>query len=59
MGYGSAGTPAWIDERRIEEEKQKKKEAETAAKLAILEKENAALKKRVTELEEKLKKKSK
>jgi uncharacterized protein YecT (DUF1311 family) len=57
MGYGSAGTPAWIDERRIEEERQKQKEAETAAKLVALEKENAALKKRVAELEEKLKKK--
>jgi hypothetical protein len=56
MGYGSAGTPPWVDERRVEEEKQKQKDKETLAKIRALEKENEALKKRVAELEAKLKK---
>ena len=58
MGYGSAGTPPWIDENRVEEEKQKQKNAETKAQLKLLQKENEALKKRVSELENELKKKA-
>jgi len=57
MGYGSAGTPPWVDEKRVEEEKQKQKNAETKAQLKFLQKENEALKKRVAELEHELKKK--
>jgi predicted nucleic acid-binding Zn-ribbon protein len=49
MGYGSAGTPPWVDEEHIDEEK-------TAAKIKALEKENEALKKRVKQLEDELKK---
>ena len=56
MGYGSAGTPPWVDEKRVEEETQKKKNAETKAQLKLLKKENEALKKRVAELEHELKK---
>ena len=56
MGYGSAGTPAWVDEERIDEEKKKQKSAADAAKLKALEKENEALKKRVSQLEAELKK---
>ena len=56
MGYGSAGTPPWMDEKRFEEEKQKQKDAENQAKIRALEKENEALKKRVAELEAALKK---
>jgi len=58
MGYGSAGTPPWVDENRVEEEKQKQKNAETKAQLKLLQKENEALKKRVSELENELKKKA-
>ncbi len=56
MGYGSAGTPAWVDEEKIDEEKRKQKSAADAAKLEALEKENEALKKRVSQLEAELKK---
>ncbi len=56
MGYGSAGTPPWIDERRAEENERKRKEAENAARIEALEKENEQLKKRITELETELRK---
>ncbi len=56
MGYGSAGTPPWIDERRAEEDKRKRKEAEDAAKIEALEKENEQLKKSVASLEAELRK---
>src|SRR3972149_1829500 len=49
MGYGSAGTPPWVDEENIDREK-------AAATIKALEKENAALKKRIKQLEEELKK---
>ncbi len=57
MGYGSAGTPPWIDEKIVKEEKQKQKEAEMAAQLKALRDENKVLKERVAELERKLNKK--
>jgi predicted RNase H-like nuclease (RuvC/YqgF family) len=59
MGYGSAGTPPWVDEEKIDAEKQKQKTAEYIAKIKALEKENETLKKRIKQLEgelEKLKK---
>ena len=49
MGYGSAGTPPWVDEEHIDDEK-------AAAKIKALEKENATLKKRIKRVEEELKK---
>jgi cell division protein FtsB len=55
MGYGSAGTPPWVDEKRVEEEEQKQKNAEVLTKLRALERENKALKKRVTDLEAEVK----
>jgi predicted RNase H-like nuclease (RuvC/YqgF family) len=51
MGYGSAGTPPWVDEKRVEEEEQKKKAAKVLTKLKVLERENKELKKRVADLE--------
>ena len=59
MGYGSAGTPPWVDEEKIDEEKKKRKETETASEIKLLEKENEALKKRVKQLEEDLNKQKK
>jgi cell division protein FtsB len=59
LGYGSAGTPPWVDEKRVEEDKQKQKDSENLARIKALEKENEALKKRVAELEAELKKKRK
>ena len=56
MGYGSAGTPPWVDEEHIDEDKSKQKAAQDAAKIKALEKENEALKKRVKQLEDELKK---
>jgi hypothetical protein len=55
MGYGSAGTPPWVDEKQVEEEKQKQKNAEVLAKLKAMERENNALKKRVAALEAEVK----
>jgi predicted RNase H-like nuclease (RuvC/YqgF family) len=56
MGMGSAGTPPWVDEKVIDEEKQKRKMTETEAKLQALEKENEALKEQIKELEAEIKK---
>ena len=57
MGYGSAGTPPWVDEEKIDEEKKQKKEiSEHISRIKALEKENATLKKRVKQLEDELKK---
>ena len=56
MGWGSAGTPPWVDAKKLDNEKRKKKEAEDAAKIKALEEENEALKKRIQQLEDKLKK---
>ena len=57
MGYGSAGTPPWGDEEKIDEEKKQKKEiSEHINRIKALEKENATLKKRVKLLEDELKK---
>lgn len=55
MGWGSSGTPPWVDERNIDREKMLKKAAEDAAKMKALEEENEALKKRIKQLEDKLK----
>jgi predicted RNase H-like nuclease (RuvC/YqgF family) len=56
MGWGSSGTPPWVDEEKIDEEKKKRKTARDAARIKALEKENEALKKRVKQLESELKK---
>jgi tRNA U34 5-carboxymethylaminomethyl modifying enzyme MnmG/GidA len=56
MGWGSAGTPPWVDEESIDMERMRRKAAEDAARIRALEQENEALKKRIKELEDKLKK---
>ena len=56
MGYGSAGTPPWVDEEKIDEEKKKRNEADATAEIEALKKENETLKKRVKQLEDELKK---
>jgi predicted RNase H-like nuclease (RuvC/YqgF family) len=56
LGWGSSGTPPWVDAERIDAEKMKQKAAEDAARIKALEEENAALKKRVKQLEDELKK---
>jgi predicted RNase H-like nuclease (RuvC/YqgF family) len=53
---GSAGTPPWVDEEAIDEEKQKRKNVEAEARIKAIEKENEVLKKRIQELEAELKK---
>ncbi len=55
MGYGSAGTPPWVDEEKIDEEKKQKK-IEAMAEIKALEQENEKLKKRIKQLEDELKK---
>jgi cell division protein FtsB len=56
MGWGSSGTPPWVDEKQIDEEKRKKKAAQDAAKIKALEKENEVLKKRIKQLEAEIRK---
>ena len=56
MCYGSAGTPPWVDEEKIDAEKKEGKTAEYTAKIKALEKENEALRKRIKQLEGELKK---
>jgi predicted nucleic acid-binding Zn-ribbon protein len=56
LGWGSSGTPPWVDEEKIDEEKRKQKAAQDAAKIKALEEENEALKKRIKQLEDELKK---
>ena len=56
MGIGSAGTPPWVDEKAIDEEKHEHSDSKKEAKIIGLEKENAELKKRIKELEAELKK---
>jgi predicted RNase H-like nuclease (RuvC/YqgF family) len=56
LGWGSGGTPPWVDEERIDEEKKKQKAEQDAAKVKALEKENETLKKKVKQLEDELKK---
>ncbi len=54
MGYGSAGTPPWVDEEKIDEERKELKNAKNEAILKALQKENVALRKRVKQLEDEL-----
>ena len=54
MGWGSSGTPPWIDAKNLDEEKQKKKAKQYASKIRVLEEENEILKKRIRQLEEEL-----
>ncbi len=56
MGWGSSGTPPWVNAEKIDEEKKKRKAARDAARIKALEEENEALKKRVKQLEDELKK---
>jgi predicted nucleic acid-binding Zn-ribbon protein len=56
MGWGSSGTPPWVNAEKIDEEKKKQKSAQDAARIKALEKENEALKKRIKQLEDELKK---
>ena len=56
MGWGSGGTPPWVDEEEIDEEKKKQRLAECLARIKALEKENETLKKRIKQLEDELKK---
>jgi predicted nucleic acid-binding Zn-ribbon protein len=56
MGLGSGCPPPWVNAEKLDEEKKKQKTAQDAAKIKALEKENEALKKRIKQLEDKLKK---
>ncbi len=56
MGWGSAGTPPWVDEKAIDQEKHQHGDSEQTEKIKALEKENIELKKRIKELENELKK---
>jgi predicted nucleic acid-binding Zn-ribbon protein len=56
MGWGSSGTPPWVDAKNLDEEKRKQKAEQDAAKIKALEEENGALKKRINQLEDELKK---
>jgi molecular chaperone GrpE (heat shock protein) len=55
MGLGSAGTPPWVDEKAIDEEKHEHSDTKKDSKIKGLEKENSELKKRIEKLEAELK----
>ena len=55
MGYGSAGTPPWVDEEKIDQDKKRQKTTEAMAEIKALEQENVKLKKRIKQLEDELK----
>jgi cell division protein FtsB len=56
LGWGSGSTPPWVDAEKIDKDKRKKQAAQDAAKIKALEEENEALKKRIKQLEDELKK---
>lgn len=56
MGWGSGGTPPWVDAEKIDADQRKKQASEDAARIKALEEENEALKKRIRQLEDELKK---
>lgn len=55
MGYGSAGTPPWVDEEKIDEEKKRVKTAEILEENKALKQENNKLKKQIQLLEDEIK----
>ena len=55
MGWGSSGTPPWVDENQIDKEKRKQRASQDAEEIKALEEENEALKKRIKQLEDELK----
>ena len=55
MGWGSSGTPPWVDAKNLDEQKRRQKAAQDAIKIKELEEENEALKKRIKQLKDKLK----
>jgi hypothetical protein len=59
MGWGSSGIPPWVDAKNLDEQKRRQKADQDATKIKALEEENAALKKRIKQLEDKLKKQKK
>jgi predicted RNase H-like nuclease (RuvC/YqgF family) len=56
LGWGSGGTPPGVDAEKIDEKKRKQKAAQDAAKIKTLKEENDALKKRIKQLEDEIKK---
>jgi len=56
LGWGSSGTPPWVDDKRIDEEKKEHQSLRDLAKIKALENENEALKTKIRELEEELEK---
>jgi predicted RNase H-like nuclease (RuvC/YqgF family) len=56
MGWGSAGTPPWVDAKKLDDEKRRQKAAQDSERIKALEEENEALKKRVKQLEDELEK---
>ena len=56
MGWGSSGTPPWVDEERIDEEKKKQQRVEDAKRIKALEEENEELRKQMKQLELELRK---
>lgn len=55
MGMGSNTTPPWVDEEIIDREKKKRIDLENSTIIKNLRTENESLKKRIKQLEDKLK----
>lgn len=56
MGWGSSGTPPWVDAKNLDEDKQKEKAKQDAKKIKALEEENERLNRRIKQLEDELEK---
>ncbi|MCW4005454.1 MAG: hypothetical protein NWF04_02485 [Candidatus Bathyarchaeota archaeon] len=54
MGWGSAGTPPWVDEKAITAEKRQKALEEAEAKIKVLQEENTALKQQIEKLQKQI-----
>ncbi len=54
MGWGSAGTPPWVDAKNVDEEKKRKKLLDVLVENEALKQENEKLKKRIKQLEDEL-----
>jgi predicted nucleic acid-binding Zn-ribbon protein len=56
LGLGSGCPPPWVNAEKLDAAKRKQKASQDAAKIKALEEENEALKKRIKQLEDELKK---
>ena len=54
MGWGSSGSPPWVDAKNLDEAKKRKKLLDVLSENEALKQENEKLKKRIKQLEDEL-----